>query len=379
MFKFEKIIETATSRMEPISINHQRCSRVRSPLSKCSKCIEHCPKEGISIKNSKVELNDNCIQCGLCAAVCPTGAISIQEPTELNLYNYMEEAGKTSNIVVLTCRHNDDVSNNYFKVPCLGSLTLEFLLGIDNLPLEIHIVFSEEKCEGCIVNGISSYLENMKKIKKIEKDLGLLGGAIRNTEKAPKIKIKKASDEEIDEERREFLFSIFKSVKKLPNAAIKYVLGENEEDKNSKAIVANPTVRKYPILRKVFSNIKEEELADIEIIDYLLPSLVGACNFCRACTLLCPMGALKYVEEEDKLSLFLLKDACSGCGLCVEVCYHKALELKSKRIKDFSLIEPSMLAAGTKQKCSICKQTITSSKTIEVCSSCLKLGRSNRR
>ncbi len=379
MFKFEKIIETATSRMEPISINHQRCSRVRSPLSKCSKCIEHCPKEGISIKNLKVELNDNCIQCGLCAAVCPTGAISIQEPTELNLYNYIEEAGKTSNIVVLTCSHNDNVSNNYFKVPCLGSLTLEFLLGIDNLPLEIHVVFSEEKCKGCIVNGISSYLENIKKIEKIEKDLGLLGGAIRSTEKAPKIKIKKASDEEIDGERREFLFSIFKSVKKLPNTAIKYVLGENEDNKKSKAIVANPTVRKYPILRKVFSNIEGEELVNVEITDYPKPSLVGVCNFCRACTILCPMGALKYKEEGDNLNLLLLKEACTGCGLCIEVCYYKALELKAKKIEDFLSKEPSLLAAGTKQKCKVCNQIITASETIEVCSSCLKLGRNNRR
>jgi ferredoxin len=381
MLKFEKIIETATSRMEPIALNHQRCSRVRSHLGKCSKCIECCPVEGIIIKNSKIELNDNCIQCGLCASVCPTGAISIQEPTELNLYNYIEEEGKLDNTVILTCKHNDDISKSVFKVPCLGGLTLEFLLGIDTLPFEINVIFSQAKCKECIVkSGIDLYLNNIKKIKRIEEDLNLLGGSIKNTEKVPKVKTRKTSTEEIDNERREFLFSIFKSVKKLPNTAIKYVLGTNDDDdEKSNAIVASPTVKKYPILGKVFSKIKGEELINSEIIDYSKPSLVGTCTFCRACTMLCPMGALKYIEKGDKLSLFLLRDACSGCGLCVEVCYYGALELKSKTIKDFSFVEPSILAAGTKQRCSICKQIITASNTVEICSSCLKLGRIYRR
>lgn len=381
MLKFEKIIETATSRMGSILLNQKRCSKLRSPLSKCSKCIDSCPVDGIDIEKSGINLNNNCIQCGLCASVCPTGAIAIQEPTELNLYRYIEERGKANNTVVLTCKKNDEVSNTAFKVPCLGSLTLEFLLGIDILPFEINIVFSEEKCGECRVKeGISSYLNNIEKIKRIEKDLNLSGGSIKNVDKAPKIKKNKISrDEEIDDERREFLFSIFKSAKKLPNAAIKYVLGSDEEDKKSKAIVANPTVRKHPILANVFGKIEDEELADIQIVDYLEPSLVGVCNFCKACVTLCPMGALRYREEEDKLDLLLLKDACSGCGLCVEVCYHKALELNSKKLKDFSSTEPSILATGTKQKCRICKQIITASETIEICSSCVKLGRVNGR
>ena len=145
MLKFEKIVETTTSRMSSISLNQQRCSKIRSHLSRCSKCIDYCPVNGLDLEKSEIKLNDNCIQCGLCASVCPTGAIFIQEPTELSLYNYIEEMGKTNSIVVLTCKKNDSVSNDVFKVPCLGSLSMEFLLGIDLLPFETNIIFSDQK------------------------------------------------------------------------------------------------------------------------------------------------------------------------------------------------------------------------------------------
>lgn len=381
MLKFERIIDAVTSRMGPIFINQQRCSKVRSPLSKCSRCIDCCPVNGIDIKNSEINLKDNCIQCGICASTCPNGAISIQEPTEFNLYNYIRERGKSNSKVAITCRKNASTSNDIFMVPCLGSLTLEFLLGIDILPFEINMVFSEEICKKCVVeNGIILYMNSVEKVRKTEKTLNLVGGSIKHVETMPKIKKNKISnDNEIDDERREFLFSAFKSAKKLPSFAIKYILGSNEEEKKSREILPNPTVSKYPILTNIFNEEKNKLASNIEIMDYFKPSLKGVCNFCRACVLLCPMGALEYKEEGDKLDIFLLNEACTGCGLCTDVCYYKSLELAPKKVDDFILKEPRILASGTKQKCSICEQIITSSETKEFCSSCIKSGRSNGR
>lgn len=350
MLKLEKIIEIAASRMNPIDLNHQRCSRVCSPLGTCNKCIECCPVEGITIEDRKIELNYNCIQCGLCASVCPTGAISIQEPTELNLYKYMEESGKLANTVILTCKHNGNSSKNNLIVPCLGSLTLEFLLAIDTLPCNVNIVFSKSKCKECNVkDGINHYLNNIKNMERIEKVLNLVGGAIKNTEKVPKLKIRKAPTKEIDYERREFLLSIFELGKKLPNASIKYILGINGKNESEDIITPNPTVKRYPILVKAFSKIEDEELLNLEIIDYQKPLLAAECSFCGACMKLCPMGALKIIEYKGKISLILFRDTCSGCGLCVDVCYDNALKLKPKRIRDFLSAQPSIIATGVSE------------------------------
>lgn len=303
MLKIERIVDAVTSRMGPIFINEQRCSKVRSPLSKCSKCIDSCSTDGINIENSEINFKDNCIQCGICASACPNGAISIQEPTELNLYNHIKQSGKINSKVALTCRKNNNISNDIFIVPCLGSLTLEFILGVDILPFETNMVFSQDICEKCVVeNGIKLYLDNMEKARKIEKTLNLLGNSIKHVETMPKIKKNKISnDMAIDDERREFLFSAFKSARKLPNSIIKYILGSNEEEKKPRKVVQNPTVSKYPILIKIFSEEKNKELGDIEIVDYSKPYLEGVCNFCKACVLLCPMGALKYREEGKRI------------------------------------------------------------------------------
>ncbi len=380
MIKFEKLIETATSRMMPITTDKNRCSKARSPLSKCNKCLESCPVDGITIDKSGVTLNNNCIYCGLCASNCPTNAIFIQEPTELNLYDYIEEMGQKNNAVVLTCKKKEETSNTKFKVPCLGSLSLEFLFGIDLLPFDINIVFDENKCKECVVtNGIKNYLNTLERVKKLKKLLNLQGDSIKHLDKMPILKKNKGSkDEDIDDERREFLFSVFKSAKKLPNYAIKYMLGSEEENKKSKAVLANPTIEKFPILRKTLNQVNKE-FVNVEINEHLKPTLVEVCNFCRACTILCPTGSLKYKEEGDKLEINLIKEACTGCGLCAEVCYYKALEMKPKTVGDFISKGSSTLVYGIKQKCSICKKTITASENIEICSSCLKLGRANRR
>lgn len=379
MFKFEKIIETAASRMIPVAINKNRCSKLRSPLSQCNRCIEICPVDGISIDKSGITLSNNCIYCGLCASHCPTNAIFIQEPTERNLYNYIEDLGEKDNTIILSCSRNEEATDTHFKVPCLGSLSFEFLFGIDVLPFHVNIVFEEKKCQECEVKtGIENYFKTLGRVRNLKERLSIKANSIKHMEKVPVVKKNKASkDVDINEERREFLFSIFKSAKKLPNYAIKYILG-SDENQGSKAVQANPTVEKFPILRKGLNRV-DKAFIDVEINEYLKPTLVKQCSFCRACTMLCPMGALKYIEEGDNLEIRLIKEVCIGCGLCVEVCYHKSLKMEPRTVKDFLSKDRPLLISGKKQQCKKCKKTIMSSENMEICSSCLKKANLNWR
>ena len=47
----------------------------------CSDCIEVCPTDCLLISGRMevVLLPQSCIQCGVCAAICPVGAIAMRE------------------------------------------------------------------------------------------------------------------------------------------------------------------------------------------------------------------------------------------------------------------------------------------------------------
>lgn len=50
----------------------------------CGICVEYCPKKILTLKDSKIEVEDieSCILCGLCELRCPDYAIYIEKDTE---------------------------------------------------------------------------------------------------------------------------------------------------------------------------------------------------------------------------------------------------------------------------------------------------------
>lgn len=46
----------------------------------CKKCLEVCPRNVISLRQGKVNIDrlDACIECGACQKNCPTSAISVK-------------------------------------------------------------------------------------------------------------------------------------------------------------------------------------------------------------------------------------------------------------------------------------------------------------
>lgn len=352
MIILEKAIQSITSRMGALKLEENRCTRNRSRLSKCSKCIDICPVDGITIENNRILIGDKCIECGLCAGACPTDSIMIQEPTEKNLYDHIEKRSKTDSDIILTCSKNIGLSKDVFKVPCLGSLSLEFLIGVAILPLNINIVFQDDICAKCEVKeGIQIYLEQVGKAKEIIQGLGIREFSIKNLDEIPKLKKKKPSkDLEIDEERRLFLKSIFQTTKNLPNAAIEELLGSRDTRRRGEGIVSNPMFKKHKILGKISKELMENNIEDREIKYYYKPSIEEGCKLCGACSFLCPMGALKLKEVDGKKSLYLINELCSGCGLCKDLCYYKAIVMENKNLQDFSKTEPIVIFQEVEEK-----------------------------
>lgn len=61
----------------------------RKMCTLCSKCIEACPTDIISIQNKRLNFDyDKCIRCFCCLEVCPEGAMQVKQGPLLKLFSY---------------------------------------------------------------------------------------------------------------------------------------------------------------------------------------------------------------------------------------------------------------------------------------------------
>lgn len=367
VFDLEKLAEFVISRMGPLLVDHQHCARTRSPLSKCSCCTDICPQDCITFGEEGIEIADSCLECGLCAGVCPTGALQIQEPTELALLDKIDTMGRQGSTIVIGCRRQPQLNPKGLAVPCLGSLSLEFLLVLEQSPFPVYLVINEEQCARCPVAGGGAHcLSLLAQVQQLAQTLELTRGAIRLAAEAPPVKIVKPK-QNTDPSRRAFFRSVFAGAKQVQAAVIQSFL-EQPPNSGSGTIqaVAGTEASRQNLLKRGLRE-RKEDLRELDLIKR--PVLQSACHFCRACTILCPLGALKC---SDDYRLTLDTGRCTGCGLCTEICLHHSLALVPGQIADLYLEQPVLLAQGIKGRCASCGQEMITSEEQQNCFICEK-------
>ena len=54
---------------------------VNDKCLKCGGCVAVCPHNALALKD-KIECNEKCVSCGICVKFCPVGAISLKKEGE---------------------------------------------------------------------------------------------------------------------------------------------------------------------------------------------------------------------------------------------------------------------------------------------------------
>jgi ferredoxin len=67
-----------------VQIHHDACVL-------CGQCVEQCPVNNLSIKDSEVITHDNCTLCYRCVNICPTKAISLLSKTPPKKQYYLNK------------------------------------------------------------------------------------------------------------------------------------------------------------------------------------------------------------------------------------------------------------------------------------------------
>lgn len=304
--------------------------------------------------------------CGLCAAACPTGALTVEGCTP----HVAETQGGR---IVLECRRvaSTDRDPDSVTVPCLGGLTTPDLLDLVADTDATIILKNHGWCTECPVGRCADpWRAVLDETKSLLRTVGerIADSLVVETKelavsRAEPVMAALRPDNHVG--RREFLRRMVSAVEP------RDPLAESRRVVFGRGLVA-------PLKRERVLDRIAALAADLEhgLPASLLPAIKVAdgCELNGLCIAICPTGALRRDENNGMLSLQFNTIDCIACGECQRVCPSKALSLWPDG--DGMVSEnPIELVARHSKICPGCGERVVATDTVdgaELCVSCRK-------
>lgn len=293
------------------------CAHARAGQAGCNRCIEACPAEAITGLAESIEVDPNlCQGGGICASVCPSGAIRYNYPTGTDTLNrirsmlqvYAENGGQNP------------------VVAFIAEADLEFMPAI---PANLLTVVVEELASIGLETWLATLAYGARCVLLIN------GGSV------PAM-VQTALDEQL--------------------TTAGAILGGMGYPVNAIRLISSPVLPEecesiLPVIKTAhFAGLTEKRRVAFLAIDHLysqapdakqivpLPErspfgvihVAGeACTLCLGCTSVCPAHAIQAGNDFPKL---LFNEAnCVQCGICASACPENAITLEPRLIADGEL------------------------------------------
>ena len=354
------------------------CVAVRNRNTSCRKCLDVCPVDAISIERNNIKLSaSRCENCGLCTVACPTEALRAVDPTDIQLMEALDASREANDdVAVVACARMAAKQiadpTRFAEVPCLGRIAAATLLD-QAAKGASEIILVDGECGTCKFRYVDSKVnEVVETANELVASQGVGAYTVRESE-FPEALLIDDAEGVFGSTRRGFFSDTVKSAKEMAksaaDAAIKKELGGIIDQDLGHRLRASddgtlPSVevpRHESLLNSLFT--LAEAAAEYENgaaldtdaaccegaaeqtsygrADSIDSTLFGAveidtarCNACGMCAVFCPTGAIKRdpLRESPTAPLKLLEftaSDCVQCGLCVDVCWKKAIKVRS--------------------------------------------------
>lgn len=263
--------------------------RDKNEFSYCAACADVCPTSAIVADFDKKELNFSdvdCITCGLCVAVCPSGAM---QKMNFKLKDFNNALKKYKNKHIIFCNDELDSANLAQNVAIVKLPNI-------NLLNEVYLLCAcQETGAACVICGeVGEILdESIHFINEIYLRIFKLNAVhkIASLNELDSLKLEALSAYSYDVDESEFSREIL-------NARLKYFI------KNSD-----------------FGVIKNSQ--NVVYTDILLDS--NKCTLCMGCVEVCNASA--FISQKDGFGLLLNPSFCTACGICADICPEKIIKL----------------------------------------------------
>lgn len=289
MVNLISLLEKTNQELETLTIHDHRCLHQISSKSQCARCVDHCPAGALQIHDGKLQADD-CFLCGQCVKHCPVNVFEWKSPSYEQVLKRCEESKAKEENLILSC------SGAPLQLPEAAVLHLpSFAYLLDEiwtyLKEQHHLYYylPEGSCEKCNKHCRLPASQASKRLQREQEVAEMMGGK-----------------ESYDRQKRQSITGMFRFLRHT----------------GMHSINLTPKVRTTGDMKKLWQEQVKE--SNQSITAEILPN----CKDCKACGMLCPESAIRSVETEgDQPGTIIDTSKCSGCGLCVDLCYFKAVQL----------------------------------------------------
>lgn len=278
-----------------IAINHARCLRKKFTKVTCSACME-CPAKSI---NENLEVDNGCIDCGLCLANCPVEAIAGSNYALEPIRQLISREAP----IQLSCKKCQPES----PWPCLGFidpiLLLTFVYSGTDTNREVAIY--QEECASCnpdVARHIARTVEEANRLLGPDKN-----AIVSSSQKCSGKALQAVS-------RRKFFAELW-------GASVSTV----REVAFPASDRLDPIPRRELFLTHNGASLMPSRMNNQTTFQTL--TIDKSCKACGLCSKMCSSGALTTILDGEALEIKQNPALCNNCGVCVAQCPQGALSL----------------------------------------------------
>lgn len=369
--------------MSALSVHPSRCWNAYSANSGCSRCREACRTNAIGLAPTPSVDPEQCKSCGLCVAVCPTGAFEF--PRMYQQGRLRAAAEKLAAIephtrgLIVTCPAAGKTQgaqswNTATPVVCLAALDAGHLVGLAARGAG-ELLIDASRCSACTVSGGLELVRKLvRRTRALRQSLGLAGKVTLATERGQWSGRAEAGIflfSEVSYSRREFFAQLRRQGS--ARAATKEIKPTDVAGGAPTAASTMPESRK--LLHRLIGSggVFSTAPAQPRWLPMRFVEVPRDCRLCESCARNCPGGALALQADVKGVSLSFYPYRCLGCGLCEKICPRGLLKSRPLRGADFPLQRRRVLCERGKIRCTACERPFLATDDSNVCSTCLRL------